>query len=80
MHLPPTQLSLMHSSFSCSFVLSNRMMYSTFLLYLPVYGYQTRNMTTRAVLVIVAPICLLVYGMVMNVQMKKMVCQSNHAL
>ena len=55
-------------------------MYSTFILYLPVYGYQTRNMTIRTVLVIVAPVCLLVYGMVMNVQMKKMVCQSNHAL
>ena len=80
MHLPPTQLSSMHSSFLCSCIISSHMMYSTFILYLPVYGYQTRNMTIRTVLVIVAPVCLLVYGMVMNVQMKKMVCQSNHAL
>ena len=51
-----------------------------FLLYLPLYGCQTRNVALRRLLAIGTPLGLSVYGITMSNHNSRFTCASNHAL
>ena len=51
-----------------------------FLLYLPLYGCQTRNVALRRLLAIGTPLGLSVYGITMSNHNSRFICASNHAL
>lgn len=57
-----------------------RLTHSMFLLYLPLYGCQTRNVSLRRLLAIGTPLGLTVYGIAMSDRNSRFTCAGNRAL